>query len=85
MLHLPISLHVLSQRLITPPSEYDPPPPAAARVVRKPFTALIKQSWNEKVGDLYVCTRRGGKWAGSWGRSVLYGGDASASKVTPSQ
>jgi MICOS complex subunit MIC12 len=76
---------MLSQRLITPPSEYDPPPPAAARIVKKPLTALIKQSWNEKVGGLYVFTRKGGGHASSWGRSVLYGGDASASKATPSQ
>ena len=72
------SLHVLSQKLITPPSEHDSPPTAAARIVKKPLTALIKQRWNEKVSDLYVLTGKGGEQAGSWGREVLYGGDASA-------
>lgn len=72
------NLHVLSQKLITPPSEHDPPPTAAARIVKKPLTTLIKQRWNEKVNELYGLTGRGGERASSWGREMLYGGDASA-------
>lgn len=49
----------------------------------KPFTELIKQSWNDKVGGLYALTRKEGGRASSWGRRVLYGGDASAGKATP--
>ncbi|KAN0107731.1 hypothetical protein V8E52_009820 [Russula decolorans] len=75
-------LHTLSRRLITPPAEYDPPPPAAARIVMKPFAELIKQSWNDKVGGLYALTRKEGERASSWGRRVLYGGDASPGKAT---
>ncbi|KAF8480073.1 hypothetical protein DFH94DRAFT_459432 [Russula ochroleuca] len=77
-------LHTLSKRLITPPAEYDPPPPAAARIVMKPFMEVIKQSWNDKVGGIYALTRKEGERASSWGRRVLYGGDASHGKSTPS-
>ncbi|KAH9993303.1 hypothetical protein BJV74DRAFT_770993 [Russula compacta] len=78
-------LHALSRRLITPPAEYDPPTPAAARIVMKPFTELIKQSWNDKIGGFYALTRKEGERASSWGRRVLYGGDSSAGKATSSQ
>ncbi len=78
------SLHVLSQKLITPPSEHDPPPTAAARIVKKPLSALVKQGWNEKVSELYALTGRGGERASSWGREVLYGGDASANGANQS-
>lgn len=81
----PCSLRMLSKKLITPPSEYDPPPPAAARIVMKPFTELIKQSWNDKVGGLYALTRKEGERASSWGRRVLYGGDSSAGEANSSQ
>jgi hypothetical protein len=49
----------------------------------KPFAELIKQSWNDKVGGLYALTRKEGERASSWGRRVLYGGDASPGKATP--
>jgi len=78
-------LHALSRRLITPPAEHNPPPAAAARIVMKPFTELVKQSWNDKVGRLYALTRKEGERASSLERRVLYGGDASAGKPTPSQ
>ncbi|KAI9513390.1 hypothetical protein F5148DRAFT_1155476 [Russula earlei] len=78
-------LRALSQRLIAPPSEYDPPPPAAARIVMKPFTELVKQSWNDKVGRLYSLTRKEGERASALGRRIFYGGDASAGKSTPPQ
>jgi hypothetical protein len=48
----------------------------------KPFAELIKQSWNDKVGGLYALTRKEGERASSWGRRVLYGGDASPGKAT---
>ena len=80
---VPRSLHTLSKKLITPAAEYDPPPPAAARIVMKPFTEQIKQSWNDKVGGLYALTRKEGARASSWGRRVLYGGDAGAGKANP--
>ncbi|KAH8997953.1 hypothetical protein EDB92DRAFT_1837107 [Lactarius akahatsu] len=69
------NLHALSQKLVTPPSEHDAPPTAAARIVKKPLTALVKQGWNEKV--------RGDR-ASSWGREVLYGGDAGANGANQS-
>ncbi|KAI9428533.1 hypothetical protein H4582DRAFT_1990737 [Lactarius indigo] len=78
------NLHMLSQKLVTPPSEHDVPPTAAARVVTKPLTALVKQRWNEKVSELYTLTGRGGDRASSWGREVLYGGDAGANGANQS-
>ncbi|KAH9171803.1 hypothetical protein EDB89DRAFT_1968725 [Lactarius sanguifluus] len=78
------NLHALSQKLVTPPSEHDTPPTAAARVVKKPLTALVKQGWNEKVSELYALTGRGGDRASSWGREVLYGGDAGANGANQS-
>ncbi|KAI0058482.1 hypothetical protein BV25DRAFT_1830147 [Artomyces pyxidatus] len=69
-------LHTLSQRLITPPSTHPAPPPASARIVRAPFSTFVKQSWNEKISGLYEGVRREGSRASSWGRRVLYGGEA---------
>ncbi|KAI0267492.1 hypothetical protein BC834DRAFT_871540 [Gloeopeniophorella convolvens] len=78
-------LHVLARRLITPPAEQDPPPSAADRITHSPFTSIVKQSWNDRLGELYGFTRREGERAGAWGRKVLYGGDADASETGPSQ
>ncbi|KAI0049484.1 hypothetical protein FA95DRAFT_1489051 [Auriscalpium vulgare] len=70
-------LHTLSQRLIAPPSIHPAPPTAAARIVRNPFGSLVKHSWNDRLTGLYSSVRRESSRAGAWGRSVLYGGDAS--------
>ncbi|KAI0310961.1 hypothetical protein OF83DRAFT_814403 [Amylostereum chailletii] len=75
-------LHTLSQRLITPPSTHPVPPPASARIVRDPFSSMVKHQWNEKLSSFYIGARREGERAGEWCRRVLYGGEASKNPTT---
>ncbi|KAG8751237.1 hypothetical protein FRC14_008052 [Serendipita sp. 396] len=47
------SLHELSERMNNPQSGLDIPPAASERIAPPPFSALVKQRWNEQVGSAF--------------------------------
>ncbi|KIM24970.1 hypothetical protein M408DRAFT_17429 [Serendipita vermifera MAFF 305830] len=47
------SLHRLSEEMIDPRSGVKLPAPAAERIAPAPFSALVKQQWNEQVGNTF--------------------------------
>ncbi|KAH9914100.1 uncharacterized protein B0H18DRAFT_856582, partial [Fomitopsis serialis] len=69
-------LHALSRRLVEADTIVPAPPPASERIIRRPFTAMLKHQWNTEVEALF---RSAGDWdrrVVDWGRKVLYGGGA---------
>ncbi|KAG8793038.1 hypothetical protein FRC17_008503 [Serendipita sp. 399] len=47
------NLHELSERMNNPRSGIEIPPAAAERIAPPPFSALVKQRWNEQVGSIF--------------------------------
>lgn len=68
-----ISLHNLSERLITASTVVPSPSPASTRIARKPFLTLIQSRWNEELASAFSAVARWERHASEWGRKMLYG------------
>ncbi|TFY59540.1 hypothetical protein EVG20_g7755 [Dentipellis fragilis] len=71
-------LHHLAQHFSEPIPPHPAPASAAARVVHRPFTTLLKHQWNEKIAVFFDSTRASEERVADWGRRTLYGGPPSS-------
>ncbi|KAJ7064020.1 hypothetical protein C8F01DRAFT_1250282 [Mycena amicta] len=66
-------LHAISVRLVTSPALIAAPPPAASRIAPRPFSALLKERWNQEIGVLVAGMRGWEDRAADWARRTVYG------------
>ncbi|KAA1474533.1 hypothetical protein DENSPDRAFT_841133 [Dentipellis sp. KUC8613] len=71
-------LHRLAQHFTESIPSHPAPASAAARVVHRPFTALLKQQWNEKIAAFVDGARASEERVADWSRRTLYGGPPSS-------
>jgi altered-inheritance-of-mitochondria protein 5 len=51
------------------------PPSAADRIAQRPFTTMLKSSWNQQVESVFKHVGDWDQHALDWGRKLFYGSD----------